>query len=85
MKLVLIANIIACVCAFVGFIYGSILFFRPKKALFPQIITLAVGCMAFDKLYRRNADTRRRNRNRIGCCRYSPGDEDKKKIKQKGS
>lgn len=51
MKLTLIANIITCVCAFTGFIYGSIKFFRPKKAIYPQMITLAVGCMAFGKLY----------------------------------
>ena len=51
MKLILIANIFTCVCAFIGFIYGSITFFKPKKAVFPQMITLAVGCMAFGKLY----------------------------------
>ena len=51
LKLILIANIITCVCAFVGFIYGSITSFKPKKAVYPQMITLAVGCMAFGKLY----------------------------------
>ena len=51
MKLILIANIITCVCAFAGFIYGSITSFKPKKAVYPQMITLAVGCMAFGKLY----------------------------------
>ena len=51
MKLILIANIITCVCAFAGFIYGYVQFFKPKKAVYPQMITLAVGCMAFGKLY----------------------------------
>lgn len=51
MKLSLIANIITCVCAFIGFRYGSIVFFKPKKAVFPQMITLAVGSMAFGRLY----------------------------------
>ena len=51
MKLILIANLITCVCAFAGFIYGSIKSFKPKKAVYPQMITLAVGCMAFGKLY----------------------------------
>ena len=51
MNLILIANVITCVCAFFGFIYGSVRFFKPKKAVYPQMITLAVGCMAFGKLY----------------------------------
>ena len=51
MKLILIANIIICVCAFIGFIYGMIKFFRPKKAVYAQMITLAVGCVAFGRLY----------------------------------
>ena len=49
--MILIANIITCVCAFIGFIYGSVNFFKPKKAIYPQMITLAVGCIAFGKLY----------------------------------
>ena len=51
MNLILIANIITCVCAFAGFKYGYVQFFKPKKAVYPQMITLAVGCMAFGKLY----------------------------------
>ena len=51
MKLILIANIIICVCAFIGFIYGMIKFFKPKKAVYAQMITLAVGCVAFGRLY----------------------------------
>ncbi len=51
MNLLLIANIIVCVCAFAGFVYGGILFFRPKKALYAQMITLAIGCVAFGRLF----------------------------------
>ena len=47
----IILNSIVCVCAFVGFIYGIIKFFKPKKALFAQMITLGVGCMAFGRLF----------------------------------
>ena len=51
LNLYLIANIIACVCAFFGFVYGIIKFFKPKKAVYAQMITLAVACMAFGRLY----------------------------------
>lgn len=51
MTLILIANIIVCVCAFAGFIYGIIKFFKPKKAIFSQMIALAAGCAAFGRLY----------------------------------
>ena len=51
LKLFLIANIITCVCALVGFIYGIVKFFKPKKAVYAQMITLSVGCMAFGRLY----------------------------------
>ncbi len=47
----LITNIFTCVCAFIGFVYGIIKFFNPKKAVYSQMITLAVGCMAFGRLY----------------------------------
>ena len=47
----LIANIIVCVCALAGFIYGGIRFFRPKKALYAQMITLSLGCIAFGRLF----------------------------------
>lgn len=47
----LISNVFTCVCAFIGFIYGIIKFFKPKKAIYSQMITLAVGCMAFGRLY----------------------------------
>lgn len=51
MKLILITNIIICVCAFAGFIYGIVKFFKPKKAVYAQMIALAVGCVAFGRLY----------------------------------
>lgn len=51
MTLYLIANIITCICAFIGFIYGIVGFFKPKKAVYAQMITLAVGCVAFGRLY----------------------------------
>ena len=51
MSLYLISNIFTCVCAFIGFIYGIIRFFKPRKALYAQMITLSVGCMAFGRLY----------------------------------
>ena len=51
MNLLLIVNIIVCISAFFGFIYGGILFFRPKKALYSQMITLALGVIAFGRLF----------------------------------
>ena len=51
MKLYLIANIIGFVCSLFGFIYGGIKFFRPRQALYAQMITLALGCCAFGRLF----------------------------------
>ena len=45
------ANIITAVGALGGFIYGAVLFFRPKRAVYFQMITFAVGCMAFGRIY----------------------------------
>ena len=42
---------ITCICALIGFVYGIIRFFKPKKAVYAQMITLATGCMAFGRLY----------------------------------
>ncbi len=47
----LAANIIVGVCALAGFIYGETQFFRPKKALYAQMITLSLGCIAFGRLF----------------------------------
>ena len=51
MNLLLVVNIIVCVAAFFGFIYGGILFFRPKRALYAQMITLAMGVIGFGRLF----------------------------------
>lgn len=51
MNFLLVANIIVCVGAFFGFIYGGILFFRPKRALYAQMITLAMGVIGFGRLF----------------------------------
>ena len=51
MKLILITNIIICVCAFAGFTYGIVRFFKPRKAVYAQMIALSVGCVAFGRLY----------------------------------
>ena len=34
-----------------GFIYGGLKFFRPRQALYAQMITLAIGCCAFGRLF----------------------------------
>ena len=47
----LLSNIIVFVCAVISFVYGTAKFFRPKKAVYAQMITLAIGCTAFGKLY----------------------------------
>ena len=47
----LIANIIVCTCALAGFIYGGITFFRPRQALYAQMITLSLGCITFGRLF----------------------------------
>lgn len=51
LKLYLIANIIGFVCSLFGFIYGAVVFFRPKKAVYAQMITLSFGCSAFGRLF----------------------------------
>ncbi len=51
MNYYLISNLITCLCALIGFIYGIAEFFKPKKAVYAQMITLAVGCVVFGRLY----------------------------------
>ena len=51
MDLYLLSNIIVCVCAFAGFIFGATQFFRPKKALYGQMITLALMCIMLGRLF----------------------------------
>ena len=49
--LYLISNIFVCVCALISFIYGITQFFKPKKAIYAQMIVLGVACIAFGRLY----------------------------------
>ena len=51
MNLYLLANIITGAGALGGFIYGAFRFFRPRTAVYAQMITFSVGCMAFGRLY----------------------------------
>ena len=51
MNLFLIANIITCMGALAGFVYGLVRFFRPRAAIYPQMITLASGVVVFGRLY----------------------------------
>lgn len=47
----LFANLFVCVCAFIGFVYGIVVLIKPNRAVFAQMITFAVGCLGFGKLY----------------------------------
>ncbi len=47
----IISNAFVCVCALISFIYGITQLFKPKKALYAQMIVLGVGCIAFGRLY----------------------------------
>ena len=51
MDLILIANIITCAGALGGFVFGLIRFFRPRAAVYPQMITLSCGVIVFGRLY----------------------------------
>ena len=51
MDLILIANIIACVGALGGFIFGAIKFFRPRVSIYALMITLSCGVTVFTRLY----------------------------------
>ncbi|MBO6107821.1 MAG: hypothetical protein J6P16_00265 [Eubacterium sp.] len=51
MNLYLVANLIVCVCAFVAFVIGAMQFFRPRKALYGQMITLAMLCIVIGRLF----------------------------------
>ncbi len=51
MNLYLIANLIVCVCAFIGFADGAFRYFRPRKALYGQMITLAMLCIVIGRLF----------------------------------
>lgn len=47
----LLANVFTFVCALGAFIYGGVHFLRPKKAMYAQMITLAIGCVAFGRMF----------------------------------
>ena len=51
MDMYLWANIIVCVFAFVGFIYGAVKFFSPRKALYGKMITLALVSVVIGRVY----------------------------------
>lgn len=51
MNFILTANLFACICAFVSFIYGLVIFFKPNKALYAKMIVLGIGCSAFGRLF----------------------------------
>jgi hypothetical protein len=62
LTLYMLSNIFVCVCAFAGFICGMIRFFKPHKAIYAQMITLAIACIGFGRLYqtiRRHSATER--------------------------
>lgn len=44
-------NSVVCVCAVAGFIMGAVKFFRKKKPLYSQMVTVALGCAALGRLY----------------------------------
>ena len=51
MNLVLYLNLWIFVCSFFGAIYGIKQFFKPRKALYLQMITCAVICLMFASLF----------------------------------
>ena len=51
MKLTLLANIITCAGALVGFVYGAFRFFHPKAAVYTQMVTFACLVILFGRLY----------------------------------
>ena len=76
MELLLIGNIITCVGALGGFIYGAVRFFRPKAAVYAQMITLASGVIAFGRArILEDEEELRRAANAVGA-KYSGDFED---------
>lgn len=51
MDLALILNSWVFLCALIGFIYGCKQFFKPKKPIVMQIITCAVACLMYARLF----------------------------------
>ncbi len=46
-----IMNLWILVCSLIGSVYGFCQFFRPKKAVYLQLITSGVGCILFARLF----------------------------------
>lgn len=51
MSFYMISNVFIWLCSLVSFILGAVLFFRPDKPLFCKMITMAVGCIAFGRIF----------------------------------
>ncbi len=51
MKLTILVNLLLCICAAAGFLHGALTYFKPKAALYAQMITSAMGCAALGRLY----------------------------------
>ena len=51
LNLYLLANIIVCALAFIGFVYGATKFFGAKKALYGQMITFAILCVVVGRIF----------------------------------
>ena len=51
MNTVEIMNLWILVCSLIGSIYGFYQFFRPKKAVYLQLIASGVGCILFARLF----------------------------------
>ena len=51
MNIFLISNIITCVCALIGFVYGIMKYMNSDTPIFAKMVTMASGCMVFGGLY----------------------------------
>ena len=51
MNYYLLANLLVCVFAFSGFVYGARQFFRPGKAFYGKMLTLAFLCVVIGRIF----------------------------------
>ncbi|MEE3427884.1 MAG: hypothetical protein VZQ55_02750 [Ruminococcus sp.] len=51
MNIYMISNTFIWICSLVSFIVGAIMFFKPSKPLFAKMITMAIGCIAFGRIF----------------------------------
>lgn len=49
--ILIITNLLMCICAAVGFVNGAILFYKNNQPLYSQMATSALGCAALGRLY----------------------------------